>query len=154
MAVSMVRLLLDVKPCTSWLEFLTDRDAREPKASALTVCTSSRFKVLCCRTVALVPSKRELSRLCGISLLVTSIKGSTAWLKELVLTGRFPPSVEPTEATSMVTIPEFTSAMSVAMPELLLDTLEKRDTRSMLLRSLCPGLVSSLLGVRELVASS
>lgn len=54
----------------------------------------------------------------------------------------------------MVTIPEFTSAMSVEIPELLLDTLENRETRSMLLRSLCPGLVSSLLGVRELVASS
>lgn len=75
--------------------------------------------------------------------------------KELLLAGRFFPREELTEVTSMVRIPEF-SASSGPLAELLLlvGASEKSAAISMLVSSLWPGLLSSLLGVRELGASS
>lgn len=75
--------------------------------------------------------------------------------KELLLEGRFPPREELTEETSMVRIPEVraSSDPAVELP-LLAGVSEKSAARSMLVSSLWPGLLSSLLGVRELGASS
>jgi hypothetical protein len=75
--------------------------------------------------------------------------------KELLVGGRFPPREEFTDVTSIVRIPEF-SASSDAPAELLpcAGASEKSAARSMLVSSLWPGLLSSLLGVRELGVSS
>lgn len=55
----------------------------------------------------------------------------------------------------MVRIPEFSASSDPAVELLLLAGVsEKSAARSMLVSSLWPGLLSSLLGVRELGASS
>ena len=101
-----------------------------------------------------VPRTSGLSKLGGISLWATRTRGSIG-PKELLLVGRFPPREELTEVTSMVRIPEFSASSDPAVELLLLAGVsEKSAAKSILVSSLWPGLLSSLLGVRELGASS
>lgn len=117
------------------------------------VCVSSALKVPGCRTAADVPRTRGLSKLGGISPWATRTKGSMGPTE--LLAGRFPPREELTEVTSIVRIPEFSASSDPPDALLLLAGVsEKSAARSMLVSSLWPGLLSSLLGVRELGASS
>lgn len=149
-------------PAGPWMA----RVVREPSASGLTVCTSSRFKVPCGSTPG-----GPASSTCGLmSVLAARIRGSTG----------LAPSADPTEPGSMVRMPLLTrdtsmvKAVAVATPgpptlatgpaAALAGTLEKREVRSRLASSVpedpmlgtvfCGPLVNSLLGVKVAVVVS
>lgn len=149
-------------PAGPWMA----RVVREPSASGLTVCTSSRFRVPCGST----PGGPVSSTWGLMSVLAARIRGSTGLV----------PRVEPTEPGSMVRMPLLTrdTSMVKAAPAAapgpptldagpaaaLAGTLEKREVRSRLassgpeepmLGTLFWGpLVNSLLGVKVVVVVS
>lgn len=149
-------------PAGPWMA----RVVREPSASGLTVCTSSRFREPCGSTPG-----GPASSTCGLmSAPAARIRGSTG----------LAPSAEPTEPGSMVRMPLLTRDTSMVKavadaatgpPTLdtgpavaLAGTLENREVRSRLASSvpeepmlgtaLCGPVVNSLLGVKVVVVVS